>query len=179
MEFRSFLLFYSILSLFLVFPINILGESISNHLRKETGGNSGNNIQRKLEEQDNNYIVIKYDEKVCYRETPQQKTFKHLMDNRGVEYDYRKAISKIYYEHAFFEDYDMYNSPGRPFYIYFSEPIEDMSYFFSKDFDLNCNHLSYVDFSHFDSSKIKQLIICLVELHHFEKLISQILKLKI
>ena len=155
MEFRNFLLFYSILSLFLVFPINILGESISNHLRKETGGNSGNNIQRKLEEQDNNYIVIKYDERVCYRETPKQKTFKHLMDNLGVEYDYRKAISKIYYEHVFLEDYEMYISPGRPFYIYFSEPIEDMSYFFSGDFDLNCNHLSYVDFSHFDSSKLK------------------------
>jgi hypothetical protein len=58
MEFGNFLIIYSILSLFLVFPINILGENLSNHLRKESWEDFGYNIQRKLE--NDNYIIIKY-----------------------------------------------------------------------------------------------------------------------
>ena len=64
MEFGYFLIIYSILSLFLVFPINILGENLSNHLRKESGEDFGYNIQRKLE--NDNYIIIKYNQKADY-----------------------------------------------------------------------------------------------------------------
>ena len=49
MKFVNVLLIYSILLLFLLFPINILGENLSNHLRKAPGGNFRNNIQRKLQ----------------------------------------------------------------------------------------------------------------------------------
>ena len=61
MEFGNFLIIYSILSLFLVFPINILGENLSNHLRKESWEDFGYNIQRKLE--NDNYITIKHNQK--------------------------------------------------------------------------------------------------------------------
>ena len=148
MEFGNFLIIYSILSLFLVFPINILGENLSNHLRKESWEDFGYNIQRKLE--NDNYITIKHNQKADYS----KQSFMTLNEN-NYEDIRQESISKIIYNGTKYEDINFTIEADTPLEIHFSQAIGRLRSFFDKDHYNNCEKISYVDLSHFDSSALK------------------------
>ena len=151
MEFGNFLIIYSILSLFLVFPINILGENLSNHLRKESGEDFGYNIQRKLE--NDNYIIIKYNQEAYYSE----QSFKTQCgdDDEDDTIDTRYiSISKIIYNETAYDDINITVEANTPLEIHFSGAINSLESFFDTDYDNNCEKISYVDLSHFNSSAL-------------------------
>ena len=148
MEFGNFLIIYSILSLFLVFPINVLGENLSNHLRKESGEDFGYNIQRKLE--NDNYIIIKYNQEADYSE----QSFMTLNQN-NYEDIRQQSISKIIYKGQSYGDINFKVEADTPLEIHFSGAIGRLRSFFDKEHYNNCEKISYVDLSHFDSSALK------------------------
>ena len=148
MEFGNFLIIYSILSLFLVFPINILGENLSNHLRKESWEDFGYNIQRKLE--NDNYITIKHNQKADY--SKQSFMTKNENNDENIR---QQSISKIIYNGTKYEDINFTIEADTPLEIHFSHAIDRLRSFFDKDHYNNCEKISYVDLSHFDSSALK------------------------
>ena len=66
MKSGNFLLIYIILSLLLLFPINVLGEKASNDSMKDPEGKFGYKNQRKLEDENENYISIIFGQNVQY-----------------------------------------------------------------------------------------------------------------
>ena len=146
MEFGNFLIIYSILSLFLVFPINILGENLSNHLRKESWEDFGYNIQRKLE--NDNYIIIKYNQDADYS----RQSFKTQYDEKSKRRMITRSnsISKMIYKEQNYSDINFRIEADTPFEIHFSGAINSLESFFDKEYDNNCEKISYVDLSHFD-----------------------------
>ena len=151
MEFGNFLIIYSILSLFLVFPINILGENLSNHLRKESGEDFGYNIQRKLE--NDNYIIIKYKEDVDYSRKSFKTQYKDDDEDDTIDTRYI-SISKIIYNETAYDDINITVEANTPLEIHFSGAINSLESFFDTDYDNNCEKISYVDLSHFNSSAL-------------------------
>ena len=150
MEFGNFLIIYSILSLFLVFPINILGENLSNHLRKESWEDFGYNIQRKLE--NDNYIIIKHNQKADYS----KQSFKTKNENFQADNNIRQqSISNIIYNETDYGDINFQIEADTPLEIHFSRAINSLYLFFHKDVYNNCEKISYVDLSHFDSSALQ------------------------
>ena len=149
MEFGNFLIIYSILSLFLVFPINILGENLSNHLRKESWEDFGYNIQRKLE--NDNYIIIKYNQDANYTE----QSFMTQNQNYHSDNIRQNSISRIIYKGQRSIDINFPIEADTPLEIHFSHAIDRLRSFFDKDHYNNCEKISYVDLSHFDSSALK------------------------
>ena len=146
MKFRIFLLIYSILSLLLVFPNNALGENLS----KDLGGTLEYNIKRKLEEE--NYILIIYKENADYT----SQNFSILYDSiHDMKFNFRKTISKIVYNNNSYEDINFIIEKNKIVELHFSAAVESLQYFFDKDFDSNCDKISYADLSHFDSSALK------------------------
>ena len=152
MKFVNVLLIYSILLLFLVFPINILGENLSNHLRKDPGGNFRNNIQRKLQE--DNYIIFKYNDRANYS----TKNFTILENSEDeTSEDTRQFISKIIYNNNSYNDINFIIEANKVVEIHFSKPMESLASLFDHYFDSNCNKISYVDLYHFDSSALNDI----------------------
>ena len=151
MEFGNFLIIYSILSLFLVFPINILGENLSNHLRKESGEDFGYNIQRKLE--NDNYIIIKYNQDADYGE--QNFKLQYFEEYKDKIYTRDSSISKIIYKGQSYKDINFTVESNTPLEIHFSYAINSLLSFFDNNYDNNCEKISYVDLSHFDSFALK------------------------
>ena len=140
MEFGNFLIIYSILSLFLVFPINILGENLSNHLRKESWEDFGYNIQRKL--QNDNYIIIKYNQNADYS----GKSFmtQYSEENQEDIYIRHNSIIRMVYKEVFYNDIDFIIEADTPLEIYFSDAIGSLQSFFDKDYDNNCQNISII-----------------------------------
>ena len=151
MEFKNFVLLYTILSLFMLFPISIDGQNLSNHLMKKPGVNVGNNKLRKLVE--DNYILITYIQDVDYSST----SFKSY--NRKC----REAISSITYNGNSYDNFKGKIKANESVELHFSQPTGCLDYCFAgeyafigqNDYDTNCQKLLYVDFSHFDSSALE------------------------
>ena len=151
MRFGDFLLMYSVLSLFRVFPVGVLAENLSNNLRKKPGKNFGYNIQRKL--QTDNYMIIKYNQDADYSKQSFKTQYnKENKEDYGTRADY---ISEIIYNEKSNEDIDFTIEADKLLEINFSEAIDDLSSFFSNYYDKNCEKISYVDLSNFDSSSLQ------------------------
>ena len=147
MKFGNYLLRYSILSLLLVFPVNILGENISKDLKKEPGGKFGYNIQRKLENE--NYISLKFGKEINGYIT---KSFKSCLWR-----DYPQVYYKFIYDNTEYDDINFKIDANKIIKISFSETALSLNYFLANDIDNNLEYLTYADLSHFDSSKTTQI----------------------
>ena len=151
MKSGNFLLIYIILSLLLLFPINVLGEKASNDSMKDPEGKFGYKNQRKLEDENENYISIIFGENVLY------DSFKTITDRITGEPINFREFSQIVYNGETFNDLENSNiEANQPLEIHFLSPIESLESFFNADYDPNCGKIKYVDLSHFDSSALKR-----------------------
>ena len=67
----------------------------------------------------------------------------------------RKVRSIIIYDDTKYGDVDFKIKANKQLKILFSEPIESLESFFDNTYDSNCEKISYIDLSHFDSSALK------------------------
>ena len=120
----NFALIYA-LALLLFSPNDILGEKISNYLNGEKEVKFGKNIQRKLDDENNeNYMIVKYKESVTYKN-----------DFAGY---YRQGISKIMYGDTTIKVDETFTiEANNSIKIYFSEARENLDYFFDSLEDEN------------------------------------------
>jgi len=120
--------------MFLVSPIDILGEKASKHATL-------NHVQRKLEENDN-YIVVKYGEETTYD-----------ANNKFLN-NYRSEVDHVIYEDqpVNLEQQFIIEANGT-IQIYFSKRITTLESFFSSKADSNVEKIVSIDF-HIDSSLV-------------------------
>ena len=132
MNFGNFILIYA-LALLLISPNDILGEKISNYLNGEIEGKFEKNIQKKLDDENNeNYMIVKYKESVTYSE-----------DKKGFAgYFFREGISKIMYGDSTIKADEPFTiEANNSIKIYFSEAVEKLDDFFDSVFDENCKNI--------------------------------------
>lgn len=110
MEFKNFVLLYTILSFIMLFPISIHGQNLSNHLMKKPVVNVGNNKLRNLVE--DNYILITYIEDVDYS----SRSFK------SYNHRCRGAISNITYNGNSYDDFNGKIKANESVELHFSQP---------------------------------------------------------
>ena len=90
-----------------------------------------------------NYIIIKYKESMNYS----------LFNDNCPE---RNKISYINNQGSILKVNDIILiKENKPIKIYFNNPIESLENFFNGDIDSNSKKIIYIDFTHFDSSLIK------------------------
>ena len=143
MNFKKALILYA-LTLLMIFPIDILGERVPKYSNIELGGTFGTNIQRKLQEKNENYIKVKYKEKAEYDEGFNCKS------RYGIKYII-KGDSEV--------------GPNDPLKIeanseieiHFSEPIKSLERFFNYNSDHLVENIFSIDLSHFNSSLLTNI----------------------
>jgi len=153
MKSGNFLLIYIILSLLLLFPINVLGEKASNDSMKDPEGKFGYKNQRKLEGENENYISIIFGENVQYESFEVSFTDEETGDPINI-----RKFSQIVYNGDSSKDINSIIEANKPLEIHFDYPIESLESFFNAEqsYDPNCDKIIYVDLSHFDSSALKR-----------------------
>ena len=139
--------------LFLILPIEILGEKIPKYTKM-------NHAKRKLEENDN-YIIAKYGTTT----TIGANEFKN---------EYRKSVDHIKYKGDKIDPAEQFTiEANTAIEIHFSEPINSLSYFFSIDYvdDPKAKAITYIDLSHFDSSLVEDTQYMFYECSSLEEII--------
>ena len=126
--------------LFLILPIEILGEKIPKYTKM-------NHAKRKLEENDN-YIIVKYGTETTYGADEFKNEYRQSVDHikyNGEEVDLTK---------------DFTIKANTTIEIYFSEPITSLNSFFStfENEDPKAAAITYIDLSHFDSSSVTNMV---------------------
>ena len=90
-----------------------------------------------------NYIIIKYNESMNYslfnENCPERNEIGYINNQNSI----LKVKDTILIEE------------NKPIKIYFHNPIESLENFFNSDIDSNSKKIIYIDFTHFDSSLIK------------------------
>ena len=130
-----------VLFILLIFPSVIIGKTSSNSLMKP-GANFGSDGLRKL--QNENYIIVTYESTADYPNgfNPTGGTI-------------RKGVS-IYINGKASSNFTV--NANEQIEIHFNSSVEDLTSFFdSETTDSNANKISSVDFSHFDSSSLKNV----------------------
>ena len=136
---KNALILYA-LTLFLISPIDILGEKVPKYSNIEPGGIFRTNIQRKLEENNNNYIIVKYKAQTIYENGFQNQC------RQGIKYIINGNSTVGPKESLTIE-------ANTEIQIHFSEPSTSLENFFGGDnIDRNVENIISIDFSHFNSS---------------------------
>ena len=98
MKTTNFILLYC----FLFLSVGIFAQTIPNHFKEVQGGNSGYNIQRKLQEE--NYILVIYKEDANY--SSQNFSIVSIEAENGDVWRLRE-FSKLVYDNQDYEDIDL------------------------------------------------------------------------
>ena len=141
MNSKNALILYA-LTLFMISPIDILGVKIPKYSNIEPEGTFGSNIQRKLEENNNNYIIVKYNTQLKYE--------------KGFQNKYRQGIKYIINGNSTVGPNETLTiEENTEIQICFVEPIKSLDYFFSSSADSFVNKIKSIDLSHFNSSLVE------------------------
>ena len=140
---------FVLLYYFLFLSVNILAQTISNHLKEVPEGKFELNNPRILQKSDyKSYIIITYNREVIY--------------GSGFYCYYRRDVSKIIYQNKEYSNTDfLYIKANTNVEIHFNGPVSSLQCFFDsvhcENQDHNVDFMNSVDLSNFDSSSLKDV----------------------